>query len=161
MEWIDYAIIAVVVISTIISLFRGFIREAVSLVGWCVAFVVAKNFYLPMGAILQSQVENVAIRNSLAAVILFVVTLFLFALVNVVIGRMLAASGLNGIDRVLGMLFGALRGVLVVASVLFLIAYLTKFPEDESWQNSVLIPHFQLLAEWFFNFMAESTQVTQ
>lgn len=160
MEWIDYAILLVVLFSGLISLLRGFIREALSLVGWVAAFLVARQFYKPLSEYLNlsDSLANPTIRYALAGVILFALVLFLVAILGMFLGHLLTKAGLSQVDRALGLVFGAARGVLISAAILFLMAVFTRFPNEPWWKASVLVPHFQMIAQWFIDFMATVPQ---
>ena len=145
MLWVDYAIVAVVCISALISLFRGFVREAISLLGWIVAFWVALTFMDLAAAPLAPYVEAPTLRLAAGFGILFLVVLLTTAVVNYLAGLLVDRSGLTGTDRVLGMAFGAARGALVVAG-LVLLAGVTAMPQDPWWRESALIKHFEALA---------------
>ncbi|VAW89001.1 Colicin V production protein [hydrothermal vent metagenome] len=144
MIWIDIAILAVVGISVIISLVRGFVRESLSLAGLIAA--IAASFYLsqPASQLLEGTVETPSLRLIIAVVALFVVTLFAVAILNFFIGKLIKVSGLSGTDRMIGVIFGVLRGVLVVA-VLVVLASMTTLPEDPWWQASALLGYFEQL----------------
>lgn len=92
-------------------------------------------------------------RNGAAIAILFVATLIAGAIINFAIGKMVQATGLSGTDRVLGAVFGALRGVLIVSAILFFMDTFTAAANAEWWGNSLLIPEFAIIIEWFFEFM--------
>jgi len=77
---------------------------------------------------------------------LFTVTLIVGALINHLLGELIRVTGLSGTDRLLGMVFGALRGALVVVVLVALGHHL--FSEDAWWRESLLVPHFAMLEDW-------------
>lgn len=156
MVWIDYAILAVILISTLISLVRGFIKEAISLVVWIGAFFIASNFYANLAHLLTN-ISDPFLRNAAAISLLFIATLILGALVNYILGQLVSKTGLSGTDRVLGLAFGALRGVLVVSAMLFFMDAFSSAASTSWWQASQLIPEFTLVVEWFFEYLKQSS----
>ena len=153
---IDYIIIGIIAFSIIVSLLRGFVREVLSLASWVVAFIVASQFYPSLAAYL-TQIDSLYIRNGTAIGILFVLTSIVGAIVNFVIAQLVDKTGLTGTDRVLGAAFGLLRGVLIVAAVLFFLDTFTNFEQTEWWKESKLIPHFGFIIEWFFQQLQQSS----
>ena len=156
MVWIDYAILAVIGISALISLVRGFVKEAVSLIVWISAFFVASTFYVNLST-LFTNISDQLLRNAASISILFITTLVLGALVNYIIGQLVSKTGLSGTDRVLGIVFGALRGVLITAAVLFFMDAFTPASSSAWWQSSQLVPEFTLIVEWFFEYLKQSS----
>jgi membrane protein required for colicin V production len=158
MVWIDYAILAVIVISALISLTRGFIKEAVSLAVWIAGFFIASRFYADL-AIHLTGIEKDLFRNGAAIAILFVVTLVLGALINHLLSEIVHYTGLSGTDKMLGMVFGALRGVLIVAATLLFLDTMTPSSDASWWQASILIPEFSFIVDWFFELLKENSSL--
>ncbi|MCG7499563.1 CvpA family protein [Vibrio sp. Of7-15] len=156
MIWIDFVILGVIGLSSLISLIRGFVKEALSLVIWFGAFFVASNFY-PQLAVYFTNIHDEMVRNGSAIAALFISTLVVGAVVNYVIGQLVQKTGLSGTDRILGIVFGGLRGVLIVAAVLFFIDAFTSLSDAEWWTKSQLIPNFAVVIEWFFTYLKETS----
>ncbi len=148
MVWIDYAIIAVIAFSSLVSLIRGFVREALSLVTWGCAFFVASHYYTYL-SVWFTGFEDELVRNGIAIAVLFIATLIVGAIVNFVIGQLVEKTGLSGTDRVLGVCFGALRGVLIVAAILFFLDSFTGVSKSEDWSKSQLIRNSVLSSDGF------------
>lgn len=142
MNWADYLIIIVIALSMLIGLWRGLLREVISLATWVAAFAIAYLFAEDGAAHLTPYLDVPSLRVAAAFGGLFLVTLLLGGLIGIVATQLVDYSGLTGTDRVLGMAFGLGRGAVVIA-ILVLAAGLTPLPKDPWWRQSQLLPPFQ------------------
>lgn len=156
MNWVDYSILAIIGLSILISLVRGFVREAMSLVVWIAAFFIASLFYHKLAGVFTG-IEDPLLRNAAAIAALFVATLVLGGLATYVISQLVEKTGLGGFDRLLGMIFGALRGVLVVTALLFALNKFMHFSDAPWWKASKLVPQFRVVEQWFFEYKQASS----
>jgi membrane protein required for colicin V production len=137
--WLDYAVLGVLALSTAWGVWRGLVREVISLAGWIVAFLAANLFAEPVADALPQSISNPDLRVLVAFVAIFVVTLTLATLAAIALSKALKAAGLRGLDRTLGGLFGVARGVLI-AIAFALVAGLTSLPQDPIWKQSFTGP---------------------
>ncbi|EGA65537.1 CvpA family protein [Vibrio brasiliensis] len=157
MNPLDIVILGVIGLSALISLVRGFAKEALSLVIWFGAFFIASQYYAKL-AVYFSNIQDEMIRNGAAIAALFIATLIVGAIVNYVIAQLVQKTGLSGTDRVLGVVFGGLRGVLIVSAALFFMDAFTSFPDSEWWKGSQLVPEFsRVIAPFFEHLQATSS----
>ena len=147
---VDWAIIAIVAISALISLKRGFVKEALSLLTWIIAGAVAWMFGGSLAQYLVNYIEAPSARVIAGCTILFVATLLVGAMINFLIGELIRVTGLSGTDRFLGMVFGAARGGLLVVVAVGLLS-LGPVQQDGWWKESQLVPKFLLVADWSKN----------
>jgi len=150
--WIDVVIISLVALSAILSLFRGFVKEALALLSWLVALWVAMAFYEEFAQWLSQWIAVPSAQKATAFGILFVCVLLLGAVVNYLAGKLVDKTGLTGTDKMLGVVFGIARGAVIVA-ILVLLAGLTPLPQDPWWQDSQFLGYFEDLAMWMRDFL--------
>jgi len=143
---VDWIIIGVIAVSTLISLMRGFVKEALSLATMVAAVVIAWMFGSQAATLLVDYISVPSVRLMTAYGVLFVVMMIVGGMVNYLISKFVEMSGLSGTDRLLGMIFGLARGGLIMMVV---VAVLSRMPvtEDDWWKGSKLIPHFLKAAE--------------
>jgi membrane protein required for colicin V production len=150
--WVDYFILIVILFSTLISLMRGFISEAISLLTWIIAAVVAFKFTHFLSDLLSRMIHNPSLRFMISFIILFIVILIIGSILNHFLAVMIRSSGLSSTNRVLGMIFGFARGVLLIA-IFILFAKMTSIVREPWWQSSALIPYFHSLVAWLQQFI--------
>lgn len=154
MIWVDYILVAIVLVSALLSLWRGFVREALSLVSWVAALWIALLFFHDLADWLARWIDTPSVRDAVGFGVLFVVTVMIGGLVSYLAGQLVAKTGLTSTDRALGVIFGIARGIVIVA-VLVLLAGLTTIPDDPWWRESLLLAHFQDMALWLRSFLPE------
>ncbi len=147
LNWADWALIVVIGLSCLMSLKRGFIKEALSLATWVVAFIVARTFHSNMQTLLVGAIEEPVLRMIAAFVILFVGTLLVGAAINFIVGALVKLTGLSPIDRLLGVVFGLARG-LILTVVVIAVLRVTPFEQEKWWQDSVMIENLSILEQW-------------
>jgi membrane protein required for colicin V production len=157
MNWVDYTIIGIIAVSALISVTRGFVREVLSLIAWVAAFWVALTFSQQAADYIQPYVHNETLREVTAFVALFLGTLIIVALINYLIAQIIERTGISGTDIMLGMVFGIVRGVIIVV-LLVLLASLTSFPQEPWWNHSMLMPHFVQMAKWVRGYLPEDVK---
>lgn len=154
MNWFDLTIVAILTLSVIVSLFRGLIREVMSLLIWIGAFWLAWTFVDNGANWLESFIDLPSARHLISFVALFLAALIVGGMINYLVGKMITKTGLGATDRFFGMFFGLGRGIIAVtALVLFLQA--TPFSKDPWWTDSKLTPQFSKLANWVKQQMPE------
>ena len=147
LNWIDFCIIGIIAISAIISLFRGFIKEAFSLMTWAAAVILAWMFFRDLSQYLIQWISLPSARFGVSFIAIMIVVLLIGGIVTYVVSSLVEHTGLTGTDRMLGMFFGIVRGVLIIA-IIILLAGLTAFPQDPWWRQSMLIGYFQEISIW-------------
>lgn len=148
MTWADWAIIAVLGFSALISVVRGFVKEIVSLLIWLAAAVIASIFHDQLASLMSDLIDTPSLRMLAAWIILFVAVLLVGSILNYLLGKLVKATGLSGTDRLLGLVFGALRGLIIVMVILIIVPKMLPVTEDQWWIESTLIPHFMQYEDW-------------
>lgn len=147
LNFIDYFIIAIILFSTLISLIRGFISEAVSLLTWIIAAIIAFRSAASVGHLFSSLIHNPSIRLIIGFIIVFIIILIIGSIINHFLVAFIRSTGLSGPNRLLGMIFGFTRGVLLIA-IFILFAQATSVVRENWWLTSQLIPYFQGITRW-------------
>lgn len=144
---LDIALLAVVGLSAIFGAFRGFIREILSLLAWLIAGWLAMHFFPVFADRLTAVIEQQTLRQAAAFLLIFLAALLAIALVNRLLALLIRVSQLGGIDRLLGFIFGALRGVMI--GVVFVVMIdLSPLADSSAWAGSVVVDGYRQLAQW-------------
>jgi membrane protein required for colicin V production len=145
---VDWVVIVVLALSILLSLWRGFVREAFSLAGWVAAFLVANLFVDQVATLLAGTIANITGRFVAAYAMLFVATLVVSTFVAYLAGQLVRATGLTVLDRLLGTVFGFARGIILILVCVFVLRQLVP-PTELLWlDQSTLMPQIDMLGQW-------------
>ncbi len=147
MPIIDIIITVAIVVSIVVGFFRGFVKEAISIAALLIAIWAALYFGPAVGNVSDSWLSSEELQKWFGRILVFAVILSIGGLLGWGISKLVRLSVLSGMDRLMGSLFGAGRGVVLMA--LFIIGgQFAGFNNDGWWLNSRLIPHFEIAADW-------------
>ena len=154
LHWVDYAIILVLSLSVLTGLVRGFVRELIALCVWVTAIWVGYTYAPEVSPLLRSYLHDGALRTTVSFILILLATLLVGGLTSTALSFVLNRSPLKGTDRLLGMGFGFVRGVFIVA-LLIGIVNLTSLAKDSEFKHSHLYARFKPISEWLFSFMPQ------
>jgi membrane protein required for colicin V production len=147
MPIIDILIAVAVVASIVVGFVRGFVKEAISIAALLFAIWAALFFGPAVGDVSQSWLSSDELQMWFGRILVFAIILSIGGLLSWGISKLVRMSVLSGMDRMLGSLFGAVRGVILTA--LFVIGgQFAGFDNDDWWEQSKLLPHVQVVADW-------------
>ena len=147
MPIIDILIAAAILVSVVVGIFRGFVKEAISIAALLVAIWAALYFGPEAGNISENWFKSEELQMWFGRVLVFLVILSLGGLLGWGVSKLVRLSVLSGMDRLLGAVFGVARGILLVA-VAIIGGQFAGFDNDNWWLQSKLIPHFEVVADW-------------
>ena len=150
LNWIDVALGGALAISALVGLMRGFLKEVLSLIAWGAALYAAWLFAQPVAETYVSKFLSDSYIAYIAAFGgIFIGVLFLIGVVNLLISQVLKATGLGFLDRLLGLILGTVRGVLLGALIIFGLKFMVGTPNQlPMWRDSTLAPYFESMATW-------------
>jgi membrane protein required for colicin V production len=137
---VDYVILIILIVSAIMGLVRGLLKEAIAVITWFLAIVLAWSFASSLEPFLGGVLVGSPLRIWAARAIIFVGVLLLGGAVSVILGHYIRVSMFAGMDKLLGFLFGLIRGVVVVGAFTIAVQAL-RMDEDPRWQRSKLLPY--------------------
>ena len=133
--WVDIALLSVFGLSVLIGLWRGFVFEIVSLLGWAVAFIIANTLGPVLAAFIPLGDSGSPVRLWTAYILVFVLMLVTCTMLARMLRALVAATPLSFFDRLLGGVFGVLRGALILVVVGMLVS-LSPYASSAVWKNS-------------------------
>lgn len=159
MVWIDYAILAIVGISALFGILRGFVREALALFAWVVSYLVATNYADDLTPFFTQYIKLPWLPFAAAMATLFFATMMLTGLVIYLIRKVIFDTGVSGggTDRLVGLLFGLVRGVVIVG-IIVMAMLVTPLPQTPLWQSSMLVGQVVPVAHALQNFLPDDVK---
>jgi membrane protein required for colicin V production len=147
MPIIDIIIALALVVSVVIGLLRGFVKEVFSIATLVVAIWAALYFGPAVGEFSPSWLSSDELQVWFGRLIIFFVVSVVGGLIGWGASKLIHIALLGGIDRLFGAMFGFLRGVILTA-LLIIGGQFAGFDNDEWWEESRLLPHFEVVADW-------------
>jgi len=132
---VDWILLAVLGLSMLLGLWRGLVQEVLSLAGWVAAFFVAQIYAPQAAAWLPMEGSSQMLRYAAGFVAVFIAVLIATVLVSFVIKKLVSAVGLGPLDRLLGSVFGLLRGLVILLAVTVVVG-MTPMRESDAWQHA-------------------------
>ncbi len=143
----DIVIAVAIVISVVVGILRGFVKEAFSVASLLIAAWAAMNFGASAGRLGENWISSDGLQLWFGRILIFVAVLAVGGLLGWAVSRLVRLSILNGTDRALGGMFGLARGALLIG-VFIIGAQIASFDRDSWWQESRLIPYATIVADW-------------
>lgn len=149
----DLFVIAILITSLVVGLWRGLVYEVLSLLGWPVAYFISKSFAGSIAPLMPITQDTT--RIVVAYVVLFVIGLIAWSLLVFVLNKLMKAIGLGGLDTLLGSVFGLLRGAMIIIALVSL-GGLTEIPKQPFWQQAKTSKAAEEFAQMAKTFMPPS-----
>lgn len=148
---IDAVIIGILILSILTGLVRGFVKELIALCVWIAAIWLGINYADFVGDYLKSYISDELIRHAAGFIIILLLSILSGSLFNAFFSFILKNTGLSGTDRILGMIFGGVRGVFLVAAIILAIKITNLLPVEDYINKSVLYNKFTPVVDWLYS----------
>lgn len=154
---LDILVVIIVVISGLLALARGFLRELLSLLAWIGAIFVTIYSINAVSPLFSSFIGDKKIADIVAGICIFIVSLLIFSLIAVILSSFVKGSKLGPVDRSLGFLFGLLRGGLIVCIFYFMGSVIIPAKDQPKWVvDAKTQPFLAKGAQWIHSIIPES-----
>ncbi|MEX2525531.1 MAG: CvpA family protein [Gammaproteobacteria bacterium] len=151
----DIVILAILILPALVGVIYGFLNILFSVIAWVLALGISMKFGDSFSPLLRNYIDTPLVRDVLAFIVLFIVSLMIFTALGYFIVKLLGRSGLTAMDRILGFLFGTALGCVIVVVSVFLAGF-TSLPELDWWRESMIIEPFQRTALWAGQFLPDN-----
>lgn len=147
MNSVDWVILLLIAASTLLAFWKGFVQQLLSFMGWILALVAARMLGQQVAPAFSSLLPDPGLQLAAAYAAITLVVLLASKVVSSAFGTLIQKMGLGVIDRFLGVLFGALRGLVIVV-LLVAVTSLTDLRQHQLWQQSLLLPYLEQIRDW-------------
>lgn len=154
LNWIDYSIIGVILVSLLIGAVRGFLSEIISLATWIAAFVLAFKYASQLAPHIHAT-QSTGVNYTIAFASIFIVTLIVGITINVLVRHLWSRNGMPPLDSILGLLLGIVRGILIVAFILLVLSS-SPLKDEEVITHSQFIPVFNPVVNELKQYLPEN-----
>ncbi len=155
MQTADIVILVILALPGLIGVLYGFLNIVFSIVAWLLALGISVKFSAFFSPLLVAYIETALIRNILAFIGLFIISLIVLTAIGYFIVKLLGRAGLTATDRLLGFFLGIGLGGFIITVVVFLAGF-TARPRESWWQEAILIQPFERIAIWGQGFLPEN-----
>lgn len=154
MTLFDIIVLGLIAVFVITSLMNGLVAEVLSIARWVIALILGRLLSSPLAENFLTAIQPPQAAYVVAFIIIFILVFILMRLLQNMFVALLKALGLNGINRILGGVFGAIKGIILITIIVAVCAY-TDLPKKDEWQNSASAPFFEQLASLAVPYLAE------
>ena len=147
----DYLVIGIIALSGLIAFFRGFVQETLSLLLWVFAFAAAMFLNVYLDPYFVDYIDNAEIRRILTIISVFVGIIFLGGFLIKLLRGLVHWSGMGGLDRLLGVLFGLFRGMLLIVVIYLVLP--AEFKQSKFISESQSSTYLKNMHLWLKNFL--------
>ena len=141
----DMAALAVILICVVVSMTRGVIAEIASLASWIVSFMAARLFAEAFADAFLTSLQPRALSVAAGFILVFAAAWLAQYLLRSLLVSAVSAMGLGSVNRMLGGVFGAVKGVLIMTLVVLVCSF-TDLPKTQDWRESASAVYFETLA---------------
>ena len=158
MNEIDWIILVLLGLSTLLGALRGVVKESFAIVGWIAGAMLAVRYAGELADYIPLSSAGVIIRTIIAAILIVVVSVIAVGLVGSILRKLLEIAALSMEDRALGAVFGFVRGVVIVCVCVFVFGLSTQLTSSVLWRQSALIGPAESVIEWSLPYLPQWVQ---
>ena len=155
MNVVDILILVTLVLPAAVGAAYGFLNIVLSLAAWAMSVGIALKFGVQFAPLLENHVDTPLIREALAFVGVFLLSLMVLSALGYIVIKLLGRSGLTAADRMFGLCFGICLGGAIIVVVVFLAGF-TALPREKWWQEAILLPPFVEASIWTEQFLPQN-----